>query len=174
MSTESRGTKGIIQSMGWRQRHKSERKETRKSSGKLCTTPKKFCPGTAGRTPPLSENDEGRWPIPPMPEYISRVKEEGNKNKRHRVHNPWPYPAALLEPLYWFWASLEWYKTKVTSVPGDDITTTSFAELTIAFQFITGVNPCQGTHENLEKTTLYQTENAHLQLSHKKIRYTAL
>ena len=77
------------------------RKErNKKELGEAMYDPETVLPRYCWKNPPLSENDEGRWPILPMPEYISRVKEEGNKNKRHRVHNPWPYPAALLEPLY--------------------------------------------------------------------------
>ena len=52
---------------------------------------------------------------------------------KDKLHNPWPYLAALIEPIYWFWASLEWYSCDPTSDAGDDITTTSFAELAIAF-----------------------------------------
>ena len=71
-----------------------------------------------------------------MSTHISKVKEAVN-NRKDRQHNPWPYLAALLEPLYWFWASVERYQSEATSVPGDDITTTSFAELTIAFHLVT-------------------------------------
>ena len=63
---------------------------------------------------------------------------------------------ALIEPIYWFWASLEWYSCDPISDARDDITTTSFAELTIAFQLITGINPCMGRHDDPEKTTLIQ------------------
>ena len=58
--------------------------------------------------------------------------------------------------MYWFWASIEWYESEKTSVPGDDINTTSFVELTIAFQFITGINPCHGRHDDPEKSTLLE------------------
>ena len=95
--------------------------------------PEKVLPRYCWKKPPFTGNDMGNSQCLPMAAHISRVKEKGNKNKRHRVHNPWPYPAALLEQIYWLWASLEWYKSEETSVPGDDITTTSFAELTIAF-----------------------------------------
>ena len=94
------------------------------------------------------------------PPHINKVQEKGNRRKRHRLLNPWPYPAALIEPIYWFWASLEWYSCDPTSDAGDDITTTSFAELAIAFQLVTGINPCIGRHDDPEKTTL--TEIMHI------------
>ena len=62
---------------GLKMMKKSERKETRKSLGKLCMTRKvlhRYC----WKQPLLSENDAGRWLIPPMPEYVSRVKEKIN------------------------------------------------------------------------------------------------
>ena len=91
---------------------------------------------------------------------MSSHQQNWNRNKRHRLLNPWPYPAALIEPIYWFWASLEWYKSDPIQDAGDDITTTSFAELTIAFQLVTGMNPCVGRHDDPEKTTL--TDRMHI------------
>ena len=122
--------------------------------------PQKILPRYGWEKPPISNNSNGRWPIPPLPTHISKVKENGNRNKRHRLLNPWQYLAALIEPIYWFRASLEWYKSDPTQDAGDDITTTSFAELTIAFQFVTGINPCVGRHDDPEKTTL--TDRMHI------------
>ena len=84
------------------------------------------------------------------------LKKHGNRKNNNRHQNLWPYPTSLLEPMYWFWASIEWYESEQTSVPGDDINTTSFAEPTVAFQLITGVNPCYGTHGGPEKFILVE------------------
>ena len=89
------------------------------------------------RKPPLRNDGTGKWELLSLPTHIGKVKQQGNKRKRHQKHNPWRYPASFLEPLYWFWTSIEWYLNDETSVPGDDINTTQFAKLTIAFQLTT-------------------------------------
>ena len=113
--------------------------------------PQRILPRYGWKKPPISSNGSGRLPIPQLPLHIHKVKENGNRNKRHRLLNPWPYPAALIEPIYWFRASLEWYSSDPTVDDGDDINTTSFAELSIAFQLVTGINQCIGKHVSLRK-----------------------
>ena len=114
----------------------------------------------AGKSLPISSIGSGRWPIPPFPTHISKVKENGNINKRQIIKSLAIPGSTHRANIFWFWASLEWYKSDPTQDAGDDITTTSFAELTIAFQLVTGINPCVGRHDDPEKTTL--TDRMHI------------
>ena len=61
----------------WAEDDETIRKErNKKELGEAMYDPEKVLPRYCWKKPPLSENDAGRWPIPPMPEYISRVKEK--------------------------------------------------------------------------------------------------
>ena len=66
--------------------------------------------------------------------FLRKAENHWNGKKRNRYLNPWPFIANFVEPIYWFWASIEWYTSEATIDPEDDVNTTSFAELMIAFQ----------------------------------------
>ena len=74
--------------------------------GEAMLDPQRILPRYGWKKPPISSIGSGRWQIPQLHPHIHKLKEHGNRNKRHRLLNPWPYPAALIEPIYWFWASL--------------------------------------------------------------------
>ena len=90
---------------------KSLKAKNEQELGEAMLDPQKILPRYGWEKPPISSNGNGRWPIPSFPTHINKVQENGNRKKRHRLFNPWPYPAALIEPIYWFWASFAWYSS---------------------------------------------------------------
>ena len=92
-----------ITTPGLMKNRKTKNKETKRSLVKPCTIRRTCSQGIARNNHPSVEMETGDGRFPFFPPF-SRVQEFGNKRKRHKQHNPWPYPAALLEPIYWFWA----------------------------------------------------------------------
>ena len=116
----------------------------REALGDAMAGPERALPRYCWRKPPLNNDGRGRWQLPIPPACIGQAEKHGDRKKKNPNHNPWPHSLNIFEPLYWFWASIEWYSSDPTTAAGDDITMTSFAELFIAFQFsqfVTGINP---------------------------------
>ena len=82
-----------------------------------------------------------RCVLQPLPQRIGAAKKACDRHKGNAEHCPWLYGYHMLEPLYWFWASLEWVSTAPAAA--DDVCASSFAELCIAFQLLTGVVPAR-------------------------------
>ena len=115
--------------------------------------PERALPRYCWRKPALHNDGTGRWQLSIPLAYIGEAAKHGDRKKKNRRHNPWPYPISLFEPICSFWASIEWYESEQTSVQGDDINITSYADFTVAFQLITSVNLCYGMRDEPEKTT---------------------
>ena len=92
----------------------------------------KALPRQCRRKQPLHGDGRSRWQ-PPIPlTRIGRVEKQAGRKKHNPNHNPWPYTPGLFEALYWFWASIQRYDGERTKHEHDDITTTSYVELTVA------------------------------------------
>ena len=139
--------------------------------------PERALPSYCRKKLPLRNDGTLRWQPPPLPIYISRVKQHGNSKARHWQTTPWPYPAGLLEPLYWFWASIEWYHNEKTSAPGNFISTTSFAELTIASNLRQALTHAMGgtttwTNQHSLKGCTYSILRLQQWRAYSRVRYT--
>lgn len=80
-----------------------------------------------------------RFALPPLPTRIGAAPNARDRHKNNPDHLPWRYGSGFIEPLYWFWASLEW----VDQAPANNevVSATSYCELAIAFQLLTGLVP---------------------------------
>ena len=78
-----------------------------------------------------------RFTLPPLPARIGAAPK--NRHKSNPDHLPWRYGSGFIEPLYWFWASLEW--ADQVRVGNEVVNTTSYCELAIAFQLLTSLVP---------------------------------
>ena len=96
------------------------------------------------RKPLLDGDGRGRWQLPSPLERIGHAEKQADRKKKNTDHNAWPYTPGLFEPCYWLWASIEWYDRERIKYEHHDITTISYAELTVAFQLTKGVNPYEG------------------------------
>ncbi|CAE7405810.1 unnamed protein product [Symbiodinium sp. CCMP2592] len=93
-----------------------------------------------------------RCSLPPLPQRIGAAPSACDRHKGHPDHLPWRYGSGFIEPLYWFWASLEWVDQ--VAVGDETVAATSFCELAIAFQLLTGLVPDMDTAAT--RTTLQQ------------------
>ena len=84
----------------------------KKALGDAMDDPEKALERYCWRKPSLHNDGSARWQLPALPAYIGKAEKHGNRKKRYRHHNPWPYPINLLETLYWFWAGIEWHKKR--------------------------------------------------------------
>ncbi|CAE7944048.1 TU20, partial [Symbiodinium necroappetens] len=80
-----------------------------------------------------------RFALPPLPARIGAAPNAKDRHKNNPDHLPWRYGSGFIEPLYWFWASLEWVDQ--VQVGNEVVNTTSYCELAIAFQLLTGLVP---------------------------------
>ena len=80
-----------------------------------------------------------RFALPPLPARIGAAPCAKDRHKSNPDHLPWRYGSGFIEPLYWFWASLEWVDQ--VQVGDEVINTTSYCELAVAFQLLTGLVP---------------------------------
>ena len=85
-----------------------------------------------------------RCRLQPLPSKVGPATLRQDRHKGCPSHNPWVYGYGLLEPLFWFWASLRWVDEANAS--SDVVQSTSFMELAIAFQLLTGVLAADPKH----------------------------
>lgn len=85
-----------------------------------------------------------RCRLQPLPSKVGPATLRQDRHKGCSSHNPWIYGYGLLEPLFWFWASLRWVDEANAS--SDVVQSTSFMELAIAFQLLTGVLAADPKH----------------------------
>ena len=83
--------------------------------------------------------DGERFSLPQLPPRIGAARASKDRHKGCPTHLPWCHGYGLVEPLYWFWASLRWVHE--AAAVDDTVTATSYIELAIAFQLVTGVLP---------------------------------
>ena len=88
----------------------------------------------------------------PLPDRVGAAQSAKDRHKGCAHHLPWRYGYGTLEPLYWFWASMPWVDE--AAAEGDVVKATSFVELAIAFQLVTGVLPAferDGSNPNMQQ-----------------------
>ena len=80
-----------------------------------------------------------RHPLPAPPPRLESAKLAKNRHREHPEHLACLYVYQIFEPLYWFWASVEWCQ-EATASKGL-VGSTSLVELAIAFRINTGITP---------------------------------